>query len=174
MPEDGGNTGGNAGQNSDQGGQQNSGGYTPPSSQEELDRIIGERLSRERAKYQDYDSLKDKASKFDQLDAQNKTEAQKLQEERDREKQRADSEASLNLKLQVALAKAPEGTKPAEVAALAARLTGSTKEELEADATTLFALLGKNGRPAGDAGQGARGSEVPISMNDLIRSASRR
>ena len=175
MPEDGGNTGGNAGQNNDQGGQQNNGGnYTPPSSQEELDRIIGERLSRERAKYQDYDSLKDKASKFDQLDAQNKTEAQKLQEERDREKQRADSEASLNLKLQVALAKAPEGTKPAEVAALAARLTGSTKEELEADATTLFALLGKNGRPAGDAGQGARGSEVPTSMSDLIRQAAGR
>lgn len=169
MPDDGAGTGsnGDAGQQGDQGQQQTT--YTPPGSQADLDRIISERLSRERAKFGDYDALKSKAEQFDRLEDEKKSEAQRLAEERDREKARGDSEAAMNLKLQVALAKAPDGAKPAEVAALAARLSGSTKEELEADAETLFALLGKNGRPAGDVGQGARGGEVPTSMSDIIR-----
>lgn len=167
MAEDGAGTGTDGG---DAGGQGDQGqAYTPPASQADLDRIISDRLSRERAKFGDYDALKSKADRFDKLEDEKKSEAQRLAEERDREKQRGDSAEASNLKLQVALAKAPEGAKPAEVAALAARLTGSTKEELEADAEQLFALLGKNGRPAGDVGQGARGGEVPTSMSDLIR-----
>ena len=35
--------------------------------QSEMDAIIGERLSRERNKYADYDSLKEKAGKYDEL-----------------------------------------------------------------------------------------------------------
>jgi hypothetical protein len=44
-------------------------GYKAPESQEELDRIIGERLNRERDKFKDYDALKDKATKFDAAQA---------------------------------------------------------------------------------------------------------
>lgn len=57
-------------------------------SQEDLDRRIGERLARERAKFSDYDDLKDKASKFDELQASKKDELQKAQEaiaDRDRQ-----------------------------------------------------------------------------------------
>ena len=36
--------------------------------QAELDAVIGERLSRERAKYVDYETLKEKASKFDKAE----------------------------------------------------------------------------------------------------------
>lgn len=56
------------------------GSYTPPSSQEELDRIVGQRLARERAKFGDYDDLKAKAAKYDEADAASKTEQQKLQD----------------------------------------------------------------------------------------------
>lgn len=56
------------------------GGYTPPASQEDLNRIIEQRLARERSKFADYDALKDKAAKFDQADAATKTELQKLQD----------------------------------------------------------------------------------------------
>lgn len=167
MPED---TGQNAAQAGTDAATQT--GYTPPASQADLDRIISERLSRERARFQDYDDLKSKAEKFDQLDAASKTEAQRLAEERDREKSRAEQADGMNLRLQAALAKAPEGVKPAEVAALAARLTGSTKEELEADAEQLYTLLGKTGRPAGDVSQGVRGGAVTTSMSDLIRQAA--
>lgn len=48
--------------------------------QAELDAVIGERLSRERAKYADYDTLKEKAIKFDEAEEASKTELQKAQE----------------------------------------------------------------------------------------------
>jgi hypothetical protein len=48
-------------------------------SQEELDRIVGRRLNKERARFADYDQLKDKAKKYDELDEQNKSELEKAQ-----------------------------------------------------------------------------------------------
>ncbi|MCL2737203.1 MAG: hypothetical protein FWD75_11385, partial [Propionibacteriaceae bacterium] len=39
--------------------------WTPPASQQDLDRIIQDRLSRERAKYTDYEELKTKAGEYD-------------------------------------------------------------------------------------------------------------
>jgi hypothetical protein len=40
-------------------------GFTPPASQDELNKIISERVARERAKFADYTDLKGKAAKFD-------------------------------------------------------------------------------------------------------------
>ena len=51
--------------------------------QAEMDAIIGERLSRERAKYADYDEVKAKAAKYDEVEEANKSELQKAVEERD-------------------------------------------------------------------------------------------
>lgn len=48
--------------------------------QAEMDAIIGERLSRERAKYADYDDLKAKATKFDAAEEASKSELQKATE----------------------------------------------------------------------------------------------
>ena len=48
--------------------------------QAELDKILGERLAREREKYADYDSLMEKAKKLDQIEEDAKTELQKAQE----------------------------------------------------------------------------------------------
>ena len=52
--------------------------------QAELDQIISERLKREREKYGDYDSLKEKAQKLDQIEEDAKTELQKAQERAER------------------------------------------------------------------------------------------
>lgn len=43
------------------------GGYTPPASQADLDRIIQERVSRAEKKYEGFDDFKAKAEKFDQF-----------------------------------------------------------------------------------------------------------
>lgn len=43
-------------------------GFTPPASQEDLNRIIGERVQRERAKFSDYPDLKAKAARVDELE----------------------------------------------------------------------------------------------------------
>lgn len=51
--------------------------WTPPSSQEELDRIISQRLRRETSKYKDYDSLRERAGLYDQLLAQTQTDTER-------------------------------------------------------------------------------------------------
>lgn len=56
------------------------GKFKPPASQEELDRIITQRIERERAKFADYDELKAKAAKFDEAAEANKSEQQKLED----------------------------------------------------------------------------------------------
>src|SRR3954462_14103885 len=100
MAEDGAGTGttdgGDAGGQGDQGQQ-----YTPPASQADLDRIISDRLTRERAKFADADTWRQKAEAFDKLEDEKKTEAQRLADERDREKARGDTAEASNLKLQV-------------------------------------------------------------------------
>lgn len=53
------------------------GDYTPPASQQELDRIIQDRLARERSKYADYDALKADAAKYRKAEEASKTELQK-------------------------------------------------------------------------------------------------
>jgi hypothetical protein len=54
--------------------------FKAPSTQEDLDRIVEQRLARERAKFADYDDLKAKAAKFDEADHASKTELQRLQD----------------------------------------------------------------------------------------------
>jgi hypothetical protein len=51
--------------------------YTPPASQADLDRIVEQRLARERSKYSDYDTLKEKAEKHDKLEADLATDKEK-------------------------------------------------------------------------------------------------
>lgn len=48
--------------------------------QEEMNKIVKERVAREREKYSDYDSLKDKANKFDEIEEANKSELEKMTE----------------------------------------------------------------------------------------------
>lgn len=51
--------------------------YTPPASQEELNRIITSRVEREREKFADYEDLKQKAAELDRLNESKKTDEQK-------------------------------------------------------------------------------------------------
>ncbi|MDM7488717.1 hypothetical protein QT969_10480 [Rhodococcus sp. CSLK01-03] len=61
-------------------GQQGDQGFTPITSQEQLDNILGARLDRERAKFADYDEIKTKASRFEELEQESKSELQKALE----------------------------------------------------------------------------------------------
>ena len=49
-------------------------------SQADVDNVVSERLKRERAKYSDYEELKAKAAKLDEIEEANKTELQKATE----------------------------------------------------------------------------------------------
>jgi hypothetical protein len=51
--------------------------------QAEVDRIVEDRLKRERTKYADYSDLKKKAERFDEIEAENKSELEKEREARE-------------------------------------------------------------------------------------------
>lgn len=87
------------------------------------------------------------ALKAKELEDANKSETEKLSEDRDGHKGRADkAEASLR-KLTAAFDAAPDGASPAQIRQVAKRLTGDTDDELQADAEELFELVGAKGKP---------------------------
>lgn len=132
----------------DKGGQ--SGTYTPPATQADLDRIIADRLSRERGKYADYDDLKAKAAKFDEA-----TEAQKseIQKALDRAAAAEEKAAKYEKRDQIA-AWAKDIVKGSPIPADALR--GDTEDELKAHFEQLKSLI-----PAEPAKKGALGPYVP-------------
>jgi hypothetical protein len=82
LPDPEGVAGGDGGQGGSTGGDDKGGSeYKPPASQADLDRIITERLARERSKFADYDDLKTKAAEFDRLAEASKTEQERAVEQ---------------------------------------------------------------------------------------------
>lgn len=111
------------------------GNYTPPATQAELDRIIADRLSRERQKFADYDELKSAAEKLAEIEEAYKAEAQRLAEERD---SLAAKVTEYETREQINAWKADvskETGVPANV------LAGSTLEEIKAHAEQLRPLI---------------------------------
>ncbi|AVR77123.1 scaffolding protein [Mycobacterium phage Leston] len=105
------------------------GGEAPKTfTQAELDRIINDRLDRERAKYAGFDDLKAKAEQFDAIKEGEKTELQREREAREAAEKRAAAE----LRGRIAATKGvPVGS-----------LVGETEEELTAKADELLAWKG--------------------------------
>lgn len=106
-------------------------------SQEDLDRVVTQRLARERNKFADYDDLKAKASKLEQLEDANKTAEQKVADRLKAAEDRATELESKALRTDIATSKSVP----------AALLSGSTKEELEASADALIAFRGEQKKP---------------------------
>lgn len=111
------------------------GEFKPITSQDELNRIIGERVKR--AKPADYDELKAKASEFDKVAEASKTELQKAIERAEAAEKKA---ASFEAKEQRA-AWAADIVKDSGVPPEALR--GSTREELEEHFNVLKVLVTK-------------------------------
>jgi len=116
---------------------------TPPErtfTQAELERIISERLQRDRAQRPSEDEvnqLRQRAQRADELERQSQTETQRLEAERDEARRQAALLAPQNARLQVALERGLAG----ERAWLADRLVGNTIDELRADADQMLARL---------------------------------
>ena len=114
-------------------GEQNQDSFKAPQSQEELDRIIQKRLERERARFQDYDALKEKALKFDELEESKKSELEKANQRAQQLEQELEQARLTALRSEVAATKGV----PANL------LTGSNQEELEAAADALLEFRGE-------------------------------
>lgn len=102
-------------------------------SQEDFDKAIQARIARERAKFADYEQVKADAAELAKIRDSQKTEAQKLQDERDQARKELEAERSARLRAEVAATKGV----PASL------LTGGTQEELEASADALIAFRGE-------------------------------
>ena len=121
-------------------------------SQQDVDRIVAERLSRERGKFADYDDVKTLAAKATEFEAERAELTQKVAEFEAREQRAA----------LVAEVAAEKGV-PADV------LAGDTREALEAHADRIKALL-PTGAPV-VPGAGARPHQAPA---DPMRETARR
>lgn len=136
----------------------NTGGETPATdefkaitSQDDLNKVIDDRLKRERAKYADYKDLQAKATKLDEIEQANQTEAEKAA------KRVADLEAELSttrrdsLRLKIASANGITDADDIELF-----LTGTDEETLTKQAKRLAdreADRKKNGNRAPREGQ---------------------
>ena len=147
--------------NSDNGGST----YTPPATQEDLNRIVENRLQRERAKYADYDTLKQKAGTVDAVTA-----------ERDTWKQRAEAAEAKNATYeQEKQVRTWADEVSAETGVPAELLAGSTKEEMQDQAKRLgkyinvaAPVVGSDGRaPSTAAGTSAR-DQFAAALEGLI------
>ncbi len=139
-------------------------GYEPPASQADLDRIIGERLARERSRYADYDELRERATQFDALVEASKSDQERLEEAAAKAATQANTLEAENLRLKVAIAK---GLPPE----LIGRLQGSTQKELESDADTLLDLVNPptHDQPDLRAAAGQRPITQEVTPDDWLR-----
>lgn len=100
--------------------------------QADVDRIVADRLKRERAKYADYDELKEKAEAADKAREDDKSEVAKLTEQLTQMQNDLVEERRQRHIIEIT---ADKGLTPAHVK----RLTGSSREELEESADELLA-----------------------------------
>ncbi|HEY4268308.1 MAG TPA: DUF4355 domain-containing protein [Galbitalea sp.] len=112
--------------------------FKAPATQDEFDRMVGARLERERAKFADYDALKDKASQFDAAEEANKTELQKATEAAVKAEERAKVAELTALKTSIAA----EMGVPVEV------LHGTDETSIKAAAQKVLDWAGTTKRPA--------------------------
>lgn len=154
--------------------------FQPITSQEDLDRILGARLAREREKYADYDDLREKASKFDKAVKEAQTEQEKaVQAAREEGKTEALSAANTRLVTAEARALAAEAKfrnptlavraidlkdiKVGDDGAVDADAIKAKLKELS-DADPYLVDDGKPGKPKPDHSQGSGGGVVQPSV----------
>ncbi|MEC4616200.1 hypothetical protein [Tsukamurella tyrosinosolvens] len=144
-------------------------------SQADLDKIIGQRIARERqqitTEYGDLAALKDKATKFEEGERAKLDEVERLKADLAASVARADAAEFESVRASVA---ATKGVPPSA-------LTGKTREELEAAADALIAWRGTNEatppKPAPDptnlrsgaTGTGASGSDPKADAAEALR-----
>lgn len=159
---------GNEQNNGSQGGQGGGSNFEPITSQEQLDKILGSRLERERAKFADYDGLKEKASKFDELEQASKSELQKAIERAEAAEKTASEASRSALHTRIA---AEEGV-PVEV------IRGDTEEEARASAQKIREWRDSGSQkkkvpPPGGLKSGATGSNSQTTGKERAAAALR-
>lgn len=109
--------------------------------QAELDAVVKDRLKREREKYADFDALKAKAAKFDEIEQANKTELEKANEQVSALKAQLDGIKKAEELREMRTKIATENNVPIEL------LNGATEEECQAQADKIKEMMSASGIP---------------------------
>ena len=109
--------------------------FKPITSQEDLNRIITERVSRERSKFADYKDVKAKAARLDELEEANRSELEKANAKAAAAEAERDEAAARALRLQIAT---DHGISKDDLVLL----TGTDEETLTTQAKRLNELAG--------------------------------
>lgn len=147
-----------SGENEAENGQQQKGGeggkeFAPITSQEQLNRLIGERINAVKSQFADYDDLKTKAAEYDKVTEASKTELQKAIERAEAAEQRAQAFEAREQRTKWA----EEIVKGSDIPAAALR--GATREELAEHFEVLKGLVKPPRRTATPPGRPAQDSE---------------
>lgn len=165
-----------------EGQQQAGGGYTPPATQAELDRIIADRVNRTKSQFKDYNDLKTKAAEYDKLEESRKTDLQKSQEREQAASDRAAAATQRAVRAEVKAIATGEFADPTDAYLYLGDLSRFVKDDGDVDSTAIEDALKEieKAKPhlvakaRTDVGIGARGASSAQSMNDLIRATRNR
>lgn len=106
--------------------------------QEDVNKIVGDRIAREREKFADYDAIKAKAEKFDEIEEANKSELEKAQERANKLQTELDSMKAAEQVRAIRDEVAKETGVPSNL------LTADTKEGCEEQAKAIKAYTESN------------------------------
>ena len=142
--------------------------FQPITSQEALDKLIGQRIDRVKKQYAGFDELKAKAEKFDEFQESAKSDLQRAQERAAQLENELNSERQMRVRESIAARKGVPS----------AALTGSTEEELEASADALLEWRQaqqreKPGKPARGLKSGVTGSDQRLDPKEAAAAALR-
>jgi hypothetical protein len=149
--------------------------WKPPASQEELDRIVTQRLKRETAKFKDYDTVKEQAALYNQLLASTQTDQERAAAEAEERAYNAAMGSTIPKLVRAEFRAAAKGVleKDALDALLEdVDLTKYAGDDGEPDLEKIERKINavKPKTPPPSFGQGARGGTSPTTnMNDFIR-----
>lgn len=129
--------------------------------QEEVNNIIAERLNRDRAKYADYETLKEKAAKFDAAEEASKTELQKATEKADALEKEL---ASMKKTQELADIRSKVSTETGVPVHL---LTAETEEACKAQAEAIKAFAAPKGYPVVRDGGEVGGTSQTTTRNQF-------
>lgn len=165
---------------------QQGGTWTPPASQAELDRLIAERLSRQKAQFskqlEGVEELRAKAAKFDEAEEARKSTEQKLHEAAQAAEARAQAAVDRAVRAEVKAIATGEFAEPGDAHLYLGDLSRFVTKNGDVDSAAIEEALKEveKTRPhlvahaRTDVGLGARGGTSAPDMNNLLRQAAGR
>lgn len=141
-------------------------GFKPITSQDDLNKVIGQRIAKVEAKYADYNDLRAKADEFDRAREAAKSDLEKAVERAEAAEARAAAYEAKEQRKSWAAEIVKESSVPAEA------LRGSTREEMQEHFDVLKQLVSKPAQkrvatPAGKPTSGAGESRAVQALREL-------